>query len=75
MLEEILQVVSKQLDVSRETLSAKTRFDAIGCDSLEFVNILLCLEIDTGIRLGLERASGIETIGQLAEFYEAHCAA
>ncbi len=70
MYERIRNYLSGQLDIPAEEMSRETTFESLHLDSLDMVEMVMDLEEELGIDLGMEGDLQIETIGDLADFIE-----
>ena len=70
MFERIRTYLAGQLDIPAEEMSRETTFESLHLDSLDMVEMVMDLEEELGIDLGLEGDLQIETIGDLADFIE-----
>ncbi len=69
--EEIVELLSEQLNVGKETLNKDTRFvEDLHSDSLDMVEMLISLEDKYDISVPDEDAKNLTTIGKLAEYVE-----
>ena len=70
MFERIRTYLAGQLDIPAEEMSRETTFESLHLDSLDMVEMVMDLEEELGIDLGMEGDLQIETIGDLADFIE-----
>lgn len=70
MYERIRNYLAGQLDIPAEEMSRETTFESLHLDSLDMVEMVMDLEEELGIDLGMEGDLQIETIGDLADFIE-----
>lgn len=70
MFERIRNYLSGQLDIPAEELSRETTFESLHLDSLDMVEMVMDMEEELGIDLGMEGDMQLETIGDLADYIE-----
>lgn len=70
MYERIRNYLSGQLDIPVEELSRETTFESLHLDSLDMVEMVMDMEEELGIDLGMEGDMQLETIGDLADYIE-----
>jgi len=70
MYERIRTYLSEQLDIPAEELSRETTFESLHLDSLDMVEMVMDMEEELGIDLGMEGDMQLETIGDLADYIE-----
>ena len=70
MFERIRNYLSGQLDIPAEDLSRETTFESLHLDSLDMVEMVMDMEEELGIDLGMEGDMQLETIGDLADYIE-----
>ena len=70
MFERIRNYLSSQLDIPAEEMSRETTFESLHLDSLDMVEMVMDLEEELGIDLGMEGELQLETLGDLADYIE-----
>ncbi len=66
LLAKVQPVIAKELDVPIEKVTLQARFvEDLGADSLDTVELLLCLEEEFGIRIPTEEAEKFKTVTDL----------
>ncbi|MBQ3356706.1 MAG: acyl carrier protein [Oscillospiraceae bacterium] len=70
MYERIRSYLSEQLDIPAEELSRDTTFESLHLDSLDMVEMVMDMEEELGIDLGMDGDMQLETIGDLADYIE-----
>ena len=70
MFERIRTYLAGQLDIPAEEMSRETTFESLHLDSLDMVEMVMDLEEELGIDLGVEGDLQLETLGDLADFIE-----
>lgn len=70
MYERIRSYLSSQLDIPAEELSRDTTFESLHLDSLDMVEMVMDMEEELGIDLGMEGDMQLETLGDLADYIE-----
>ena len=70
-LEQIKERLSSQLGVDKDKITMDTNvMDDLGADSLDLVELFMCLEDELGISIADEDAVNIKTIGDLVSLLE-----
>ncbi len=64
MNDKILEIIERETDYRAEMA---TQLDALGADSLEFMNLLLEIENETGKSVPAEKIGGLNTVADLVE--------
>ena len=73
VLERVTEIVSEQLGVDKDKISAETSFVTdLGADSLDTVELVMELEEEFDINIPDDAAEKIQTVGQAVEFIEAN---
>ena len=73
MLEKIINIISEQLNVPSEELSANTAlFDDLGADSLDIVEIMMKIEEEYGVKVPDEDLIEMKKIGDIAKYISSH---
>lgn len=68
---EVIEIVSEQLGVPVNQISTNSRFvDDLGADSLDLVELIMCLEEHFEIEIPDNIASKIKTVGDAVMFIE-----
>ena len=71
VFDEIVELLSEQLNVDKSTLTRDTRFvEDLHTDSLDMVEMLISLEDKYNISVPDEDAKDLQTIGKLADYVE-----
>ena len=71
--DRVIEIVSSQLGVSKENITAETSFISdLGADSLDTVELVMELEEEFEINIPDDAAEKIQTVGQAVEFIEKH---
>lgn len=71
VFDEIVELLSEQLNVDKSTLTKDTRFvEDLHTDSLDMVEMLISLEDKYNISVPDEEAKDLVTIGKLADYVE-----
>ncbi|MAI77436.1 MAG: acyl carrier protein [Deltaproteobacteria bacterium] len=66
-------LIVEQLGVAREEVVMKASFvDDLGADSLDIVELVMCIEESFEIEIPDEDAEKIQTIGDAVEYVEKH---
>ena len=67
LTEEVLDVIAKTQRIAREKLTLDGRFEELGMDSMDAVNILFALEEKFDITIPDEAAKQIRSIRQMVD--------
>ena len=71
--EKVMDVVCKQLNVSKDKLTPETSFvNDLSADSLDLVELVMELEDQFGVSIPDEEAEKIQTIGDAIKYVEEH---
>jgi len=69
--ERVVEIVSENLGVSKDSVSRGTRFiEDIGADSLDIVELVMELEEEFEITIPDEQAEKIKTVGEAVDYIE-----
>ena len=69
--ERVIEIVSEQLGVDKEKVTAETSFvNDLGADSLDTVELVMELEEEFDINIPDDAAEKIQTVGQAVEYIE-----
>ena len=68
MYEKILEIVAEHLDVTVDEINRDSKFEELGIDSLDAVELVMKLEEGLDIQLDLDRE--LQTIDDLVKFVE-----
>lgn len=68
MYEKILEIVAEHLDVTTDEINRDSKFEDLGIDSLDAVELVMKLEEGLDIQLDLDRE--LQTIDDLVKFVE-----
>lgn len=70
MYERIRTYLSRQLDVSADTIARDTTFQSLHLDSLDMVEMIMDMEEELGIDFEFEGDLKLETVGELSDYIE-----
>ena len=70
ILERIRELLVEQLNLDYEHLQADTRFDEVGADSIDVVELVMALEAELGVQMPAEQHARFATLGDLARLAE-----
>lgn len=71
ILEKIKEIVSEQLEIDSETITAETRINEdLSADSLEVVEILMALEDEFGVEIPDDQIENMKTIGDVVDYIQ-----
>jgi acyl carrier protein len=72
--EEFRKLVAGRLEIDEERVIEAASFaDDLGADSIQLVDLMLCFE-DNGIRIPMEEAWQVRTVGDAYQVYLSACA-
>ena len=69
MFEKLAKYAARQLDLDVDDIRPDSTFESLGIDSLDVVEMIMDLESELGVGLGLEDQK-ITTFQELADFIE-----
>jgi acyl carrier protein len=73
MAEKVMDIVCKQLNVSKDQIKPETSFvNDLSADSLDLVELVMELEDQFGVSIPDEEAEKIQTIGDAIKYVEEH---
>lgn len=67
-LDIVKEVLSDNLDIDADTVTADSTFETLGVDSLDMVELICDIEDRCEVDFG--EPSGLETVGQLVEYID-----
>ena len=70
ILERIKELLMEQLNLDYDQLSADTRFDEVGADSIDVVELVMALEEELGVQMTDDQLERVTTLGELARLAE-----
>jgi acyl carrier protein len=70
ILDDIKQIVAKQLDIDASTIKAETTFYDLEADSLDVVEVIMAVEDQFGVSLPDESVEALHNLGDLAALVE-----
>lgn len=73
-VEKVIEIVTKQLAAKDGTVHAHSKFEELGADSLDQVEIVMALEEEFKISVDEEGAEAITTVHDAADLIEKACA-
>lgn len=68
--EKVKAIVSEQLEVAPENLSAETTFEEIDADSLDIVELVMALEEEFDLEISDQEIENIKSIGDIVRYIE-----
>lgn len=68
MYEKILEIVAEHLDITVDEINRDSKFEDLGIDSLDAVELVMKLEEGLDVQLDLDRE--LQTIDDLVKFVE-----
>lgn len=71
--DRVVEIVSEQLNVSKEQITPETSFiNDLGADSLDLVELVMEFEDEFDITIPDEESEQIKTVGQAIKYIEEH---
>lgn len=67
---KVKSIVSEQLEVALESLTAETTFEEIDADSLDIVELVMVLEEEFDLEISDQEIENIKTIGDIVKYIE-----
>ena len=72
VFEKIREALAAQFEVEPESISMETSLvDDLGLDSLDVVELIVCLEDEYGVSIPDDVASTLTTVGKIVDYVEA----
>lgn len=68
--EKVKAIISEQLEVAAESLTAETTFEEIDADSLDIVELVMALEEEFDLEISDQEIENIKTLGDIITFLE-----
>ena len=68
VFEAICKLIAERNDCDPSTITRESKFEELGIDSLDTVEMLMNLEDEIGIEVELDEK--VETVGELVDFVE-----
>ncbi len=73
VLEKIQNIVSEQLDVSKEMVTPEASFvDDLGADSLDLTELIMAMEDEFGVEIDDEQAQELRTVQDVINYIESN---
>ena len=73
MLEQIIEIISKQLKTDADQITPETNImEDLGADSLDVVELLMAIEETFGVTVPDEDVQGLKTIQDIVNYVEAN---
>lgn len=71
IVEKVIDIVSKELDINKDKIKLESRLaEDLGADSLDAVELIMALEDEFDIQITDEVAQSIKTIGDIVKYLE-----
>jgi acyl carrier protein len=68
--ERVKAIISEQLEVPLDSLTAETTFEEIDADSLDIVELVMALEEEFDLEISDQEIENIKTIGDIVNYIE-----
>lgn len=72
LLESIAELYAEQLGTAHDKIITNTRFDELGADSLDTVEMVMELEAEFDVAIPDDAAEQMETIGDVVRYIQDH---
>ena len=73
MLEQIIDIISKQLKAEAEEITPDTNImEDLNADSLDVVELLMAIEETFGVTVPDEDVQGLKTVKDIVDYVESH---
>ena len=73
VFEKIKEILAEQLDANAEEMTMETRIDEdLGADSLDVVELLMCIEGELEVEIPDEEIENLKTIGDVVEYIQSN---
>ena len=73
MLEQIIEIISKQLKADIDQITPETNImEDLGADSLDIVELLMAIEEDFSVTVPDEDVQGLKTVKDIVDYIESH---
>jgi acyl carrier protein len=73
MIQEIIEIIAKQLKVDVDSITPETDIlDDLGADSLDVVELLMTIEDNYGITIPDDEVTSLRTISAMSDYIEAN---
>ena len=71
MFEKVKSVLAQQFELDPESITMDTNLiDDLGADSLDVVELIMCLEDEFGIAISDNDAAQLYTVGRIVDYLE-----
>jgi len=70
VLEKVANIIAERIDCDASTIQATTKFEELGIDSLEVIELLMTMEEEFGTEIELE-GTKLTTVSDLVSMIEA----
>ncbi len=71
VFDKVVSMIAEQLGIDKSTISLESEvIKDLGADSLDIVQMLMCLEDEFGITVSVESASSLKTVKDIVELIE-----
>ncbi|NLT57421.1 MAG: acyl carrier protein [Clostridiales bacterium] len=70
LMEFIREQLALQLNVEEDAVWPDTRFDELGADAVDIVELVMALEAEYGVLLEDEQLERVQTVGDLIKLVE-----
>jgi acyl carrier protein len=65
IFEKVRMLLAEQLALSEDTILLETKFDELGADSLDIVELVMAMEEEFDIQVEDEQVEKIQTVGDI----------
>ena len=71
VFEKMKKILAEQLDADADSITLETDIqDDLGADSLDVVEMLMCIEDEFEIEIPDEKIESLKTVGQVVEYIQ-----
>lgn len=70
ILDKVKKIISEQLEVDEDSLTAETTFEEIDADSLDIVELVMALEEEFDLEISDQEIENIKTVGDVVNYIE-----
>ena len=68
IFQTVQEIIINQLGLDEDQVSKSTRFEDLGCDSLDFVEMVTRFEQSFSLSISDTQAEGFKTVGDVVQF-------
>ena len=72
VLEKVKSLLAEQFSVEEDSITVDTKFEDLGADSLDLVEMVMALEEESDIQIDDEEVEKIATVGDVVNYITAN---